>query len=1111
MKKIFLSLLSMLLCVSSFANVTFSAEAATAGDKLAYYDPVYQTFVNELKVTLNGDWLNSTIDIDGETVSALPLADQKKLTLAQVVSGSSDEEIYGLKEYRVVAYYTTDGSVPNAKNGKIYYDSFGKNGDGTTAPFIKKNIRLDETSVVRVSVVVMQRGVYYQWELAEDGLIFDGLPDEHHDLLVFNKVVGEWGDDFTGKGKAEIRVTKKITIFEVEIPVQWGLFVDYSGVETVSGAYETTQIDKGYQAYIKKPVQGPKISVTDGLYQDVNESIVFADKVQITIDSEDVIPSNIQNPEKWFGTKVVYTGNGDDPRVEGTGAQEYEAPFTIYNDNDIRAAVLIVAKGSNGDAKPYGSDLTGLNCKLIELTSAQQAVWNSHNEDLRYVAGLCLKVINYKGDKYAILSDGTSTFTVKNSEDIVKNGYYFVAGSFKWDGIFNLAGFDAADPIIVSKYGGDKQFKMPATYISEENLAKWAKAETATALYNVSLNCTDFSQGKPNTAQCGKVEVVMIGKTIKEAYDGEINGNITVSGIIFGREKGTVYMFVTDFVQEDAIIVGEPEINVAKEKAVDASKPVTFKVEFPNVVINDPEVESYTINGKWSVRTPDGKVILSGDLDEISCSASETPKTEVVIEKGLYPDFDYYFTIDEVTPSKVVDGENVAINTEYPTTIKTFTTKPVEIIDVDEISVFDTEFATKVLYANSVNVLDKESIMIINSKTGEDFTANSVTANGTTLNFDVEGLGDDYYVYGLDFGKYQVIVEEEALDVNGMVNPKRLEFNISVGTDEDKARIELMKLVDEYYRYLWIAPRGVNVFQYLPAVYDKFNEAVNKAWDRAHYFSDDDETAELKEAYDILKEAFTEFIPTQPGDNLTHEDGYYIRIIKDGNGGIQPRVKAPDYDNEIEKDSDPLYLNIDGDKPVLSSTPSRIYFHATKIYDRTETSDYYADKLRNWYLYNTANERYLSYDELWLEDEEYEYWYCKEATLSTDGSPMTEFVVTTTHYNEWLIEPANSWGMLAADVAKKEVFMYNPWDELDNKTFANIRYNWYIEYAGPAEAEEDAESGESSAEATVISSVDAAKLNATFYSISGAKLNGAQKGLNIAKFDNGTVKKYIVK
>ena len=52
---------------------------------------------------------------------------------------------------------------------------------------------------------------------------------------------------------------------------------------------------------------------------------------------------------------------------------------------------------------------------------------------------------------------------------------------------------------------------------------------------------------------------------------------------------------------------------------------------------------------------------------------------------------------------------------------------------------------------------------------------------------------------------------------------------------------------------------------------------------------------------------------------------------------------------------------------------------------------------------------------------------------------------------------------------------------------------------------------ESDANATVITAAQAAKLNATFYSLSGAKLSTPKKGVNIAKFADGTSKKLFVK
>lgn len=258
-----------------------------------------------------------------------------------------------------------------------------------------------------------------------------------------------------------------------------------------------------------------------------------------------------------------------------------------------------------------------------------------------------------------------------------------------------------------------------------------------------------------------------------------------------------------------------------------------------------------------------------------------------------------------------------------------------------------------------------------------------------------------------------------------------------------------LKDVAELYNAFSSTPVGVNIFEYTPRTASKLSDE----FDNMNSTLGRTKSAfELYEAMKSLKTALRKNQITYPKTDETFT---------------------------IQNKADGLYLNIADGEAYVAETPTHFQFHKV-VNERTGDV--------SWYLYNTEERSYMGYE---------------DNTVIEEWSRNSQFYVGSVSKNIWYISP----------ISNPETFVMA--GRTNNVYFGEqerAHAEWYIAYSEvPTYDITEAEDNTSDAEATVITSVQAANIEGTFYSINGAKLSAAQKGINIVKYNNGTVKKVLVK
>ena len=951
--------------------------------------------------------------------------DQARVPAAVKVQVLRPAPVY---QYRVLITYTLDGTDPTLESD-VYYDS----ASGELNP-----ITIQETGVVKALVTYQGRRFGYN-----DGRLMTWYRDDSQ---------ASWHDMPNPPAKPTVYEFAVININSISVPTLAVEAAEDGMYDEARNEFVSHKLDNEYKG-------GVTVTLTDGF----------------TVD--DAISS-------YFDVEYVYTTNGNNPTTDYE-ANTYTEPFAVQVTSQVRAAVEVTVQGATKPAYSYNK-YASIDLTRLDIVSAQSAVYDTPATDgsLVYTKGLVLKAIEYDGETYSILSDGSSTFSVKGELD--ENAYYFIGGPIQIASILGLAGFDLDNAVTYSWNSADP-FNLPSTFaVTEENLGKWLNEEDnqlATALYNIAIPFAELTT-TGMTAKVGDYNLVLVvpdGLTFDPAlYDGDA----LIIGTAFGRsDDNTAYIYVDNIIQmpevEIASTLGDGDVSVKLQDEVPANEDLKVTYEFNNITWYKSDAEDAEVVLTFSLRDEDGRQLYTSTTTAALAGNAETlTGTFTIPADEIVPNKTYKVTIDQAETTRDGDILNVEV---FDFIGKTFYTQNVDIKH-KTISFFDTTFDATVRFTDDVEVVDASKIYILTDN-GDKYYPNSVTADGNVLTFDIAHIMPvPAPGVALNFGDYDVVIPAEALNIEGFYNPQTIKFELTVGQYGDQERVLLLNDVHEYLDMAFEAPRGVNPFQYTPVTCAKFIEAIEEAVENAAKVQQGlQEEESLKKIHDKLDAAFRAFRPNLPKVN----DEIYIKL-KDG-------------DKEY-------YLNLSGEKPALSEEATSVQFHAVKTYDENEVSEAFAYKTYSWYIYDTPTRRYMGFDN----PEE-------RNCLTLVTNQLYDFCVYPAHYNNWYIVSSNLQDYLVGNVNDLTVHT-DTWAEyeeihVDDEEFDPC-WEWFITWGDPDDVDPQVidYDGSNADTATVITSVEASLLEgASFYSLSGAQLQNANKGVNIVKFADGTVKKVYVK
>lgn len=328
--------------------------------------------------------------------------------------------------------------------------------------------------------------------------------------------------------------------------------------------------------------------------------------------------------------------------------------------------------------------------------------------------------------------------------------------------------------------------------------------------------------------------------------------------------------------------------------------------------------------------------------------------------------------------------------------------------------------------------------------------------------------------------------------LDGEVNCGLGEFTINPNTSLDttilKEEIAKAKeILDNAAGYI-----GVNVFMYGQGAYDKLSKAIADTEKKVKAVQTE---LEMYEVIDQLRKAIREFKPIFRGVNAD----YAIKHVESG-----------------------LYLHIDEDGVSLAKEPTPINFHNILLEPQMYIDQYESDgflTVHSTYLYNTPERKYLGAAWEEVQDE------------SSEDS-WTDLVLKNDKLDQWfiIVNDDNRYAILTREEYKTEngtsyeyqsLYAYPVCDEDTGELITYEPYvwftyldpfEWFIEdYVAPTFDVPAEKEGEYAEEATSIANASAKVAPVAYYTANGAQLKSAQKGLNIVKMSDNSVRKIFVK
>jgi len=516
--------------------------------------------------------------------------------------------------------------------------------------------------------------------------------------------------------------------------------------------------------------------------------------------------------------------------------------------------------------------------------------------------------------------------------------------------------------------------------------------------------------------------------------------------------------------------------------------------------------EKMTIKGTGGeLRVMFNRVADQGALTEIKVSATEEGTVIDLAKEFAGKEYVHLNCI------KVQWGANATVNSITLSKEVLVSNEYVELTMEDIAAAADPSKAFSGKLEGSSNIElnpDKEfgKVAKITDMDGNKVALTPITLIGNKVSFSSEE--------GITRGDYIITFAKNTFVVNGKLYDKTVSCYLAVGKKDAAAEEAAGIAYDEIGSFEEMKESfcyGVNVFQYAPGLKDKIAAAIEQAKTYNDFF------VEEEDIYNMV-----------------------IGNLRDYMKSIRPNLPKAESKYAIKHQWTGLYLNIDGDKVTLQKDPYPVQFHLTEASEGPWDSKYsYYDQI-DWtqhlcYIYSTQERKYLGYEDEDREEEiDGETYTYRE--LATTNKKNTEWLIEAYDWNDWYLSvpvPNNKkdyWMDLGTlgkydfsedgeevdyegiPVSLLKSGYYGHYDDLDNIWSEYGHTLWFIEdYIEPETTEPSTGNSESSEEATAINSTSATVAPAAIFNANGARVNAMQKGVNIVKMTDGTVRKVIVK
>lgn len=395
-----------------------------------------------------------------------------------------------------------------------------------------------------------------------------------------------------------------------------------------------------------------------------------------------------------------------------------------------------------------------------------------------------------------------------------------------------------------------------------------------------------------------------------------------------------------------------------------------------------------------------------------------------------------------------------------------------------------------------------EKVIVSAALYGDSEGLDGFTVNGKAVSM-ASGKNKVYADYEIDMDNDEIssITITQSKASKGRIYVKSIKVvqaKIEITPEYLAARESLLEEIDKAKSILNYASRyvGVNVFMYSQGAYKKFCKKIEEIEGKVNKYPNE---LAIYDAIDQVRNAQREFRPIFRGVNAD----YAIKHIESG-----------------------LYLNISEDGVTLAEEPTPINFH-NLLYEPELHIEQYKECgfqiLHSGYLYNTPERKYLGAEweevqyeegedtwteyELVLQPNKLRQWYIMVTGDNTYGIFIREDYETP---NGKFSEFRPLVGMPEYDEETQEITSYFPC--ISYMQGLNNPDEWFIEdYVAPTFDVPTEKEGEYAEEATSIAGASTAVTPVAYFTANGAQLKSAQKGLNIVKMSDNSVRKIFVK
>lgn len=591
-----------------------------------------------------------------------------------------------------------------------------------------------------------------------------------------------------------------------------------------------------------------------------------------------------------------------------------------------------------------------------------------------------------------------------------------------------------------------------------------------------------YLQSNTSGAKIGAYKATQNDVTLVEAADA--SSAVAVTGVALDKTEASLFVGAT--AQLKATVSPTDATN---KKVTWSSNTQTVAIVDANGLVTAMAVGTATI----TATTDDGAKTATCVV-----TVAEPQKTGVVYKKVTSP-------LEDWTGKYLVvyEGDNVALNAALgkgvdvarntvPVTISDGVIEGNELIDA---AVVDVAALEDVEGAYSIGIADGYFIGMSSYANGLKYNTKSTTYN-------------NYFAYNSTKGCIEISTPYKDgsvyLNFNANVSDKRFRyykdasqkiiqlyqyveapaFDISIIEDEIAKAKEIL---DNAAGYI-----GVNVFMYSQGAYDKLSQAITYAENRVKVLETE---LEMYDEIDQLRKAIREFKPIFRGVNAD----YAIKHVESG-----------------------LYLHIDEDGVSLAKEPTPINFHNILLEPQMYIDQYESDgflTVHSTYLYNTPERKYLG-----------AAW--EEVQDDSSEDPWTDLVLKNDKLDQWfiIVNDDNRYAILTREEYKTEngtsyeyqsLHAYPVCDEDTGELITYEPYVWFMyldpfewfieDYVAPTFDVPAEKEGEYAEEATSIANASSKATPVAYFSADGAQLKSAQKGLNIVKMSDNSVRKIIVK